>query len=143
MNNFFISKNSKVSSVVFNYIKDYLSNFNTSDLESIKLLKGCNKKSISPYGLCVFPTEIKGYRLICWIAGEYPGSVISTANKKHKKTKYKDKDEAAIWILGHELFHYLSDSKQLTLKNNEKNADYWGDHLLRKFRRFKNKINKP
>ena len=43
-------------------------------------------------------------------------------------------DEALIWILGHEFFHFLKHSKQIAGRNYEWQADQYADSLLEEYK---------
>ncbi len=46
------------------------------------------------------------------------------------KTTLHDQDEAAVWLYGHEFFHYLTSSGQSNKPDTEYNADAYGNFLL-------------
>lgn len=52
-------------------------------------------------------------------------------------TELNDYDDAIIWIFGHEFFHFLSQSKQIDLRNTESNADGFADDLLKDFKKLR------
>lgn len=51
------------------------------------------------------------------------------------QTELNDLDEAIIWIMAHEAFHYLRRTKQIPGRNNEIQADAYGDDLLVQFQK--------
>jgi len=50
-------------------------------------------------------------------------------------TALQDADEAVVWIFAHEAFHFLRRTKQIPGRNNEIQADAYGDAMLETFRR--------
>ena len=50
------------------------------------------------------------------------------------ETKVETLAEGVVWIFGHELFHFLRKSKQISGRNVEHQADKFGDDLLEKWR---------
>ena len=51
-----------------------------------------------------------------------------------EKTRFNDINESCVWLLGHELFHFLRATKQIPGKNYETFADRFGDELLNRYR---------
>jgi hypothetical protein len=49
-------------------------------------------------------------------------------------TRVKDLDEAIVWIVSHEAFHWLRRTRQIPGRNNEVEADAFADRQLREFR---------
>jgi hypothetical protein len=52
----------------------------------------------------------------------------------YASTRVQDLDEAIVWILAHEAFHWLRKTKQIPGRNNEVEADAFADAKLREFR---------
>ncbi len=50
------------------------------------------------------------------------------------RTRLETLDEAIVWIVGHEAFHYLKGTKQIRGRDNEIEADRLADEQLRRFR---------
>ncbi len=50
-------------------------------------------------------------------------------------TTLANADEAAVWILAHEAFHYLRATRQVPGRNNEIEADRFADELLAQYQR--------
>lgn len=50
------------------------------------------------------------------------------------QTPLLDADEGVVWIFAHEIFHYLRRTRQIPGRNNEIQADAYGDALLEAFR---------
>lgn len=51
------------------------------------------------------------------------------------ETVLQDTDEAVIWIVAHEMFHYLRRTRQIDGRNNEIEADAFADTALARYRR--------
>ncbi|MGI8540562.1 MAG: hypothetical protein ACR2N0_12445 [Rubrobacteraceae bacterium] len=49
-------------------------------------------------------------------------------------TSLKDAGEAVVWIVSHEMYHYLRSTRQVEGTNNEIEADAFSDALLRSYR---------
>jgi hypothetical protein len=49
-------------------------------------------------------------------------------------TMLRDTDEAAVWIVAHEMYHYLRRTRQVDGRNNEIEADAFSDETLRRYR---------
>ncbi|MBA2376447.1 MAG: hypothetical protein H0V75_10000 [Rubrobacter sp.] len=50
-------------------------------------------------------------------------------------TILRDADEAVLWIVAHEMYHYLRRTRQVDGTNNEIEADAFSDETLRCYRR--------
>lgn len=50
------------------------------------------------------------------------------------ETRFDDVDEAIVWIVSHEAFHYLRKTRQIPGKNAEIEADWYSDEALEHFR---------
>lgn len=50
------------------------------------------------------------------------------------KTRLQDRDEAIVWVLSHEIFHFLRHSRQINGRNTEIQADQYADETLRFYR---------
>lgn len=68
--------------------------------------------------------------------------VVIKDGKKHRwyrmysKTLLNDYNEALVWIVSHEMYHYLTWTKQIIEKNNEIEADRFANKQLISFRKF-------
>lgn len=51
-----------------------------------------------------------------------------------ENTKVYNENEAVVWLLGHELFHFLRRTRQVPGRNLEWQADRFGDKCLNEFR---------
>ena len=50
------------------------------------------------------------------------------------KTVVQNLDEAIVWIVGHEAFHWLRRTRQIPGRNTEIEADQFADEQLQAFR---------
>jgi hypothetical protein len=50
------------------------------------------------------------------------------------KTRFQNREEAIVWVLAHEFFHFLRHSRQIAGRNTEIQADQFGDETLRFYR---------
>ena len=53
-----------------------------------------------------------------------------------------DLNEASVWIVAHEAFHWLRKTRQIPGRNTEIEADAFGDQMLDEFRRNASTIAK-
>lgn len=51
-------------------------------------------------------------------------------------TSLRDTDEAIVWIVAHEMYHYLRRTRQVSGTNNEIEADAFSDEMLRRYQRY-------
>jgi hypothetical protein len=137
------------------YITQKLEQYNTALLESIKLLPLHKKAAL--HGCCKYPvrstprarTFTKGYRIRASVNVEISPPIsfnhwarIPSSDYKQgwysgpKTFTYDDLEECAIHTLCHEIFHFLSHSKQVKIKNTEANANWWADQWLDEFRQL-------
>lgn len=131
-----------VKKFFFNLIQDY----DVSQLSEIHLTR--TKTKHSTYGACYPPdiTKDKKYKIRAYLKTDhdiYPledrhwikvnGKVVKV------KWKYDSIEEAAVYILSHELFHYLSWTAQLVdrdgkkIKNTEYNANWFAHGQVAKY----------
>jgi len=134
------------------FIEDKLSGFDTSRLESIKLLP-LKRKAIL-HGCCIYPCRMRlrgktverGYRLRASVNIELAppfvyhhwGRIPSNTRKQGWYSgavtfRFNDLEECALHTLAHECFHFLSHSGQLRHKNTEANANWWADHWMQEY----------
>jgi len=132
---------------VVDYIIQKLAEFDTSRLDWVKLLP-LNKTTLL-HGECTFPGETAGrriehgYRIRASVnvvmappySYEHWGRIASKSHSQGWRSgeqmfHFDDLEECAVHTLGHECFHFLSDSRQVDLKNTEANANWWGDQWL-------------
>ncbi|MFO7604257.1 MAG: hypothetical protein R6X06_10660 [Gammaproteobacteria bacterium] len=138
--------------LVVNFICARLADFDTSQLEWIKLLP-LKKKAIL-HGCCVYPVRTapgartfkSGYRLRASVNVEaappyefqHWGRIPSSNYKQGwysgaRLFRFDDLEACAIHTLAHECFHFLSHSRQIKHKNTEANANWWADQWLSEF----------
>jgi len=134
------------------FIEAKLSGFDTSRLESVKLLP-LNRKAIL-HGCCIYPCRMRlrgkpverGYRLRASVNIELAppftyhhwGRIPSASRKQGWYSgpvafRFNDLDECALHTLAHECFHFLSHSGQLREKNTEANANWWADLWMQEY----------
>ena len=139
---------------IVQFVLNKLTDFDTSKLESIKLLP-LNRKAIL-HGCCIYPCRMRlrgriverGYRLRASVNIEMSppfvyhhwGRIPSNSHKQGWYSgavtfKFHDLEECALHTLAHECFHFLSHSKQVKLKNTEANANWWADRWIQEYAR--------
>jgi hypothetical protein len=111
-----------------NFCKEHLKRFEVKDLNYIRYRK-C-KAGFVIYGHCVhYPCENKWY-LSCCLPGPFPNTVFLEYGGE---LTLNSLDEGFVFLYGHEIYHYLAQSKQLKQKDNEVNADRYAKKLYDKF----------
>lgn len=139
---------------VIDFVIYKLRDYDTTWLEWIKLLP-LNRQNLL-HGACDFPYQSdvisgvwdRGYRIRASVnIDKIPpftfthwGRTPSERNPRgwvsgEHKYRFEDLDECAVHTLSHECFHFLADSKQITEKNIEANANWWADTWLTEFQR--------
>ena len=139
---------------VLTFIQDKLTGFDTSRLESIKLLP-LKRKAIL-HGCCIYPGRMRlrgqiverGYRLRASVNVDLSppfvyhhwGRIPSNSHKQGWYSgavtfQFHDLEECALHTLAHECFHFLSHSKQVNFKNTEANANWWADQWIQEYMR--------
>lgn len=134
------------------FICDKLANYDTTEVEWIKLLPLHGKAIL--HGCCTYPIHDdshhrliqSGYRLRASVNVDAPPPYlyehwarIPSSNHRQgwysgaKMFRFEDLEACAIHTLAHECFHFLSHSKQVKLKNTEANANWWADQWLAEF----------
>lgn len=63
--------------------------------------------------------------------------------RNYGKTRVHDLNEAIVWIFAHEAFHWLRKTCQIAGRNNEIEADAFGDLQLAAFRRWRTERSAP
>ena len=145
---------------VIRFVLDRLTDYDTSLLESIKLLP-LNKK-ILLHGCCTYPVRSKprsrtfkrGYRLRASVNIDMAPPFQYThwariPSKNYQQGWYSgakdflfdDLDQAAVHTLSHEVFHMLAHSRQVREKNTEANANWWADLWLDEFHQLRMEMN--
>ena len=138
--------------VVMTFICDKLADYDTTELEWLKLLPLRGKAIL--HGCCTYPmhddshnrTIQSGYRLRASVNIEVPPPYLYEhwaripSNNHHqgwysgaKMFRFEDLEACAIHTLAHECFHFLSHSRQVKHKNTEANANWWADQWLAEF----------
>jgi hypothetical protein len=136
---------------VVDYINQRLCGYDTAALDWVKLLP-LNRTTLL-HGECTFPGETPerrvghGYRIRASVnvvmappfIYEHWGRIPSAAHEQgwysgEQAFQFGDLEECAVHTLGHECFHFLSDSGQVDLRNTEANANWWGDQWLADYR---------
>lgn len=140
---------------VIRFVLDKLSDYDTSLVESIKLLP--LNKNVLLHGCCTYPVRTRsrarsyksGYRIRASVninmappfeythwaripSRSYQQGWYSGA----KDFVFDDLDQAAVHTLAHEVFHMLAHSRQVKEKNTEANANWFADIWLKDYRRW-------
>ena len=132
------------------YVSALLSDYDCSKLDWIKLYESRTRKDWW-IGYCRFPNPAKGqqYQITAAFPARwtYPKKMrIPTGSKTHGGSwKYtytvvemQDRDEAMLAVFGHELFHYLKRTRQLSTEDFGRNgnpaANKFAIHLIEDFR---------
>lgn len=124
---------------VIEYFEEKLKYKDFSTLKEIKLNLG-----YSFYGICRYPYQYQNFYLIkCRLNKKqsYPDYSFFYIRKKDscslikKIITYNNCFEDMVWVIGHEIFHYLRDTRQIEGKNTETQANEFGIKCLKEFRR--------
>lgn len=133
--------------VVKSFFKTLCEDYDITKLSTV-VLTNTDSKKLSTYGAC-FPPEItkdklykiKGY--VCADQYKYPVTDkhwVKANGKIYKASwKYDSVEEASVYILCHEFFHFLSWTKQIVdrdgkhIKNLEYNANWFAHGMVAKF----------
>lgn len=133
--------------VVQSFFKDLCRDYDIKPLGTVYLTNTKSKKN-STYGACYPPdiTKDKRYKIrafICTDQRKYPikDKHWFKVNGKAVKVlwKYDSLEEAAVYILSHELFHYLAWTNQIVdrdgkrMANTECNANWFAHGMVAKF----------
>lgn len=137
---------------ILQFVQNKLTAFDTTRLESIKLLP-LNRKALL-HGCCIYPCRMRmrgrpverGYRLRASVNIELAppftyqhwGRIPSNSHKQGWYSgpvtfQFRDLEECALHTLAHECFHFLSHSRQVGLKNTEANANWWADQWMQDY----------
>jgi hypothetical protein len=79
-----------------------------------------------------FPDLPKGCRVGQWL---YDPDTGREWKQVRGRTRVGDLGEAVVWILAHEAFHFLRDTRQIPGRNTEIEADAYADSQLAEYRR--------
>jgi len=129
-------------------IKFFREKFNNKDFSKLKQIKIKLSKKFD--GACYYPfNNRKKYHIVCEIDQfmELPEIMEFYVRPKikNKKKIRTDKElttnyeEIMVWLLGHELFHFFRDTKQIEGKNTQSQANEFGFKCLREFKRNQSK----
>lgn len=135
------------------FVKDFLALWDLKRLQWIRIDEGRNRhgiKSQGAYGRTWYPFQSKDYRISCQVPGPFPRAVkiwqkpiyleaveegCIQKNGKIWKQQFQmhvlqDQAEAIVFIGGHEAYHFLRHSRQISGRNDERHADLAGLILL-------------
>lgn len=140
---------------VVRFVMDKLIDYDTSLLESIKLLP--LNKNVLLHGCCTYPVRTRprarsyksGYRIRASVNINMAPPFVYTHWARIPSRSYQqgwysgakdfvfdDLDQAAVHTLAHEVFHMLAHSQQLKEKNTEANANWFADSWLEDYRKW-------
>lgn len=124
---------------VIEYFEEKLKFKDFSILKEIQL-----NMSYRFYGACIYPYNRHNFYLIkCGLNKKqtYPSYSSFNIRKKDSCTLFKtiitcdNCFEDMVWVIGHEIFHYLRDTRQIEGKNTEAQANEFGIKCLKEFQR--------
>ncbi len=126
----------------FEFLQRKLDQFDTRTLEYFRLYDRTGRTSThGTWGRCTFPNRRKklGYRIRCCVSiavMEFPSQVRHAIGTRRigniqwewvwREDKFQTKEEAFVWLAGHEAFHWLRHSRQIPGKNYETQANQYG-----------------
>ena len=132
------------------FLQRQLEGFDTRMLEYVRLHdRTGHTKTRGVWGRCAFPNRRKqlGYRIRCCVsiaAQEFPHRVkwaIGTRKLDEgqwewiwRKDRFSTMEEAFVWLVGHEAFHWLRHSRQIPGRNYETQANRCGFAWLDEWR---------
>lgn len=140
---------------VIRFVLDKLSDYDTSLLESVKLLP--LNKNVLLHGCCTYPVRTRprvrsyksGYRIRASVNIDMAPPFVYTHWARIPSRSYQqgwysgakdfvfaDLDQAAVHTLSHEVFHMLAHSRQVKEKNTEANANWFADIWLGDFQQW-------
>ena len=124
--------------------------FDTGNLKYFRLYDRTNQTATAGvWGRCTFPNRKKklGYRVRCSVsimAGEFPYRAKYAIGTKPidethwewiwREDLFRTKEEAFVWLAGHEAFHWLRHSRQIPGRNVETQANRYGFAWLDEWR---------
>jgi hypothetical protein len=124
------------------FLQRKLDGFDTSKLGYFRLYDRTNKTSThGTWGRCTFPTCKKnlGYRIRCCVSislDNFPYPVKWAIGTRRidqtqwqwvwREDRFETREEAFVWIAGHEAFHWLRHSRQIPGQNYETQANRFG-----------------
>ncbi len=132
------------------FLRQKLLKFDTSNLEYFRLYDRTGQTATHGiWGRCAFPNRKKGlgYRIRCCLnipSREFPYPAkwaIGTRQLDQggwewvwREDRFVERDEAFVWIAGHEAFHWLRHSRQIPGANYETQANRNGFAWLDEWR---------
>jgi hypothetical protein len=112
----------------YSFCKEHLKRFEVKDLNYIRYRK-C-KDGYVVYGHCVHYSGENKWYLSCCLPGPFPNTIYLEYGGE---LTLNSLDEGFVFLYGHEIYHYLVQSKQLKQKDSEVNADRYAKKLYDKF----------
>jgi len=99
------------------------------DTEALKSIRFSTHKRNAVFGHCTAKDKNGDHKIACFLNAPYPYLLLNG-------TRLETPAEGAVWLLGHELYHYLWWTKQRygPIANEEADADAMGDDLLALYR---------
>ena len=139
------------------YARQFAGAFDLSRLLRVKIMdhdRRVRYREPGWWGYCYTPTKtLAGYRISVFSCGEdyhfpqgtalwrlqqppgyRPGAYDTHAGILKAENVVRDLAEGLVWILAHELFHYLAFTGQISADNDERNADLVAYELLWAYR---------
>jgi hypothetical protein len=132
------------------FLQAKLSPFDADNLEYFRLYDRTGQTATAGvWGRCTFPNQKKklGFRIRCCVsimAMEFPyGAKYATGTRRIDATRwewlwredwFRTKEEAFVWLAGHEAFHWLRHSRQIPGANYETQANRYGFAWLDEWR---------
>lgn len=100
-----------------------------SDLTRLDTIRLCFAENCKQYsGRCSYATKKRGAILCAHVSN------LLTFPYINDEDIFIDPCELFVFILGHEMFHFLCSTKQITNRNTEANADAYGSIWLEEWR---------
>lgn len=132
------------------FLRDKLAQFDTSQLEYFRLYDRTGKTvTYGVWGRCAFPNRKKGlgYRIRCSLSiAKFPYPARWTIGSKPidkttwewiwREDQFFTREEAFVWLAGHEAFHWLRHSQQIPGRNVETQANRHGYSWLDEWRKI-------
>ena len=123
---------------VIEWMRAYLAPYNTSQLDRVRLNVRRTAADAEAWpgvdGYCDYPEwrrrSRKGFRIHCNVEGPYPYALRASG------TRIRNQGEAVAWILGHEMFHFLCETGQVSGRNSETKANEAGKAAVTHYRAF-------
>ena len=110
-----------------NFCKEHLREFDVKNLKYIRFRPG--RDGFIIYGHCTWHCPDDWYISTC-LPGPFPGKIFLEYGGE---LMLNSLDEGFVWIYGHEIYHYLIQSKQLKGKDDEISADRYAKRLYDKY----------